>query len=43
MIAKIECPLFGDGAGHPKIGCVHQEGFQEIPGDEGMGICPVSL
>ena len=36
-------PLFGDSAGHPKIGCVHREGFQEIPGDERMGICPVRV
>src|SRR5208283_5337053 len=44
MIVKIEwfkkepcVPLFCGGAGHPKIGFVHREGFQEIPGHEWMG------
>ena len=34
-------PLFGDGPRHPKIGFVHREEFQEIPGYEWMGICAV--
>lgn len=34
-------PLFCGGAGHAKIGFVHREGFQAIPGHEWMGICPV--
>ena len=36
-----EVPLFRDGAGHPEIGFVHREGFQEIPDHGRMGICPV--
>ncbi len=36
-------PLFCGGAGHPKIGFVHREGFQEIPGHERMGMCPVFI
>ena len=36
-------PLFRDGAGHPEIGFVHREGFQEIPEHRRMGICPVSI
>jgi len=36
-------PLFCGGAGHPKIGFVHREGFQEISGHQWMGICPVFI
>ena len=51
MTAKIEwskkkercVPLFCGGAGHPKIGFVHREGFQEISGHQWMGICPVFI
>ena len=46
MIVKIEwsqerilCPPIW-GGGHPKIGSVHREGFQETPTDEWMGMRP---
>jgi hypothetical protein len=35
--------LFRDGAGHAENGCVHREGFHEIPEHARMGICPVCL
>jgi Cytochrome P460 len=46
VIVKIEwskkknpvSPYFRGAAGHPKIGLVHREGFQEIPGHEWVGI-----
>jgi len=36
-------PLFCGSPGYPEIGFVHPEGFQEIPGHEWLGICPVSV
>jgi hypothetical protein len=40
---KPEVPLLRDDPGHPEIGFVHRKRYQEISGDERMGICPVSL
>ena len=36
-------PLFREHPGHPENGCLHRQGYTEIPEHARMGICPVGI